>query len=62
MRHNVKGPQTTLGDLVLAVTDAAMEISSNEKRAYQIASAVVNRVLRLSVRESRRLSEKTHRH
>ncbi len=36
---------TTVGDLVVAVTDAALEIVKNEKKAYQIAGFVVNEML-----------------
>jgi len=46
MNYNGKGQQITLGDLVVAVTDVALEFSPNEKRAYQIAGAIVNNLLR----------------
>ncbi len=35
----------TVGDLVVAVTDAALEIVKDEKKAYQIAGLVVNEML-----------------
>ncbi len=36
---------TTVGDLVVAITDIALEVVKNEQRAYQIAGLVVNRML-----------------
>jgi hypothetical protein len=36
--------QLTLGDLVVAVTDAALEISRDEKDAYRIASMTLNKM------------------
>ncbi len=43
-RHNI-----TLGDLVVAVTDAAIEVSKNEQKAYRIADLAVRNVLKLSL-------------
>ena len=41
--------QITVGDLILAIMDAALETTENEKKAYQIAGLALNRVLRLSL-------------
>jgi hypothetical protein len=35
----------TLGELVVAVTEVAFEVSKDEKKAYQIASIVVGKLL-----------------
>ncbi|MGH7833585.1 MAG: hypothetical protein ACREQK_08070 [Candidatus Binatia bacterium] len=42
----------TVGDLVVAATDAALEVSKNKKRAYQLAGVVVNKILRASTHET----------
>ena len=36
----------TVGDLVVAVTDVAYQVSHDEKKSYQIASIVVDKLLR----------------
>ncbi|HEY7169010.1 MAG TPA: hypothetical protein VIB79_30925 [Candidatus Binatia bacterium] len=43
----------TLGDLVVAVTDFAMEMSDNEEQAYRLASAAINDYLRRSKAEGK---------
>src|ERR1043165_6005693 len=42
----------TLGDLVVAVTDFAMEISDDEEQAYRMTSKAINEYLRRSRAES----------
>jgi hypothetical protein len=37
--------QTTVGDLVVAAMDAALEISRNQRKASRIAGIVLNRML-----------------
>lgn len=44
--NNAKATKFTVGDLVVAATDAAFEVSGDEKRAYQLAGLVVNLILR----------------
>ena len=46
--RNVRRMELTIGELVVSATDAALEVSKNEKRAYQIAGIVVNKILRSS--------------
>jgi hypothetical protein len=41
--------QITVGDLVVAIMDAALEVAENESKAYQIAGLALNRVLRVSL-------------
>ena len=41
--------QITVGDLIIAIMDAALEVAENENEACQIAGLAVNRVLRLSL-------------
>lgn len=36
---------TTVGDLVVAVTDAALEVVHDERKAYQVAGLVLNNML-----------------
>ncbi|HZD41179.1 MAG TPA: hypothetical protein VE131_10685 [Terriglobales bacterium] len=38
----------TIGDLVVAVTDAAIEVSKNEQKAYRIADLALRRILSVS--------------
>lgn len=42
----------TVGDLVVAATDAALEISKDKKRAYKIAEVVVNKILKASAHDT----------
>jgi predicted RNA-binding protein len=42
-----KTGQLTLGDLVVAATEVAFEVSKDEKKAYQIASIVVEKMLEM---------------
>lgn len=37
--------QLTIGDLVVAVTDAALEVTQDEDKAYEIASLVLMKLL-----------------
>lgn len=37
--------QITVGDLVVTAMDAALEVSRNERRAYRLASIVLNKML-----------------
>ncbi|MGE5304889.1 MAG: hypothetical protein ACM3TN_16385 [Alphaproteobacteria bacterium] len=46
---NTPRMSSTLGDLIVAVMDEALEVSKNEKRAYQITAVVLNEVLRVSL-------------
>ncbi len=39
---------TTVGDLVSAVVDAALESVADERAAYRVAGLVLNNLLRLS--------------
>jgi len=41
----VKRLQTTVGDLVVAAMDAALEVSRNERKAYRLAGIVLNKML-----------------
>jgi hypothetical protein len=41
----VKRLQTTVGDLVVAATDAALEVSRNQRKAYRLAGIVLNKIL-----------------
>lgn len=49
---NVKGRQVTIGDLVVAVTDAAIEVAKNERKAYRIANLALRKILRISLSEA----------
>lgn len=40
--------QITIGDLIVAVTEAALEVTEDEEIAYEIASRVLVRLLELS--------------
>lgn len=42
----------TIGDLVVAVTDAAIEVSKNERKAYRIADLALRRILSIASREN----------
>ena len=50
LRINSESPLlvTTIGDLVVAVVDAALEVVENEKNAYRIADLVLNNILKRS--------------
>lgn len=37
--------RTTLGELVVAIMDAALEVSRNERAAYHLTGLVLNRML-----------------
>ena len=52
---NVTRMSSTLGDLIVAVMDEALEVSKNERRAYQITAAVPNKVLRVSLPKGNRI-------
>ncbi len=58
--------QITVGDLVVAAMDAAMEVSRNRRKAYRLAGIVLNKMLsdsRLSTRRFREdLAKKTLLH
>jgi hypothetical protein len=41
----VKRLQTTVGELVVAAMDAALEVSKNQRRAYRLAEVVLNKML-----------------
>ena len=41
-----KRVHTTIGDLVVAVTDVALEVAKDKRKAYRIASRVVNSMLK----------------
>jgi hypothetical protein len=66
MGHNVRRHNMTLGDLVVAVTEEALEVANDEKKAYQLAEVVVNRILGAAAGESCRrrfsLSEERRLH
>lgn len=40
--------QTTIGELIVAVTEAALEATEDEEKAYEIASRVLVRLLETS--------------
>jgi len=42
---NIKRLYTTVGDLIVAITDAALEVSKNEKEAYRVAHLVLSRMV-----------------
>jgi hypothetical protein len=48
MRTDFDGKRihTTIGDLVVAVTDVALDVEKDKKKAYRIASRVVNSMLK----------------
>jgi hypothetical protein len=54
MQMRTRTQSITVGDLVVAATDAALEVSKNKKRAYRIAEVVVNKILRASMRKAMR--------
>lgn len=58
--------QTTVGDLVVAAMDAALEVSKDQRKAHRLAGIVLNKILsdsRLSAhRFGRDLSKKTLLH
>lgn len=41
----VKRLQTTVGDLVVAAMDVALEVSKNQRKAYRLAGIVLNKML-----------------
>ncbi len=41
----VKRLQTTVGDLVVAAMDAALEVSKNQRKARRLAGIVLNKML-----------------
>ncbi len=41
----VKRLQTTVGDLVVAAMDVALEVSRNQQKAYRLAGIVLNKML-----------------
>jgi hypothetical protein len=42
---DIKRLRFTVGDLVVAATEAAFEIAGNEKTAYRLAGFIVNKML-----------------
>jgi hypothetical protein len=53
---NVTRMSSTLGDLIVAVMDEALQVSKDERRAYQITAVVLNKVLRVSLPRTNRPS------
>ena len=47
-----KTKQLTIGDLIIAVTDAALQVTEDEDQAYEIASLVLMRLLATSAPET----------
>ena len=47
-----KAETVTMGDLIVAITDAALEIAQDEDMAYRIAGLVFMRLLAVSDPES----------
>ncbi len=45
---NFKAEQVTIGDLIVAITDAALEVTEDENMAYQIAGLVLMRLVAAS--------------
>ena len=43
---NVNKARTTIGDLIVAIVDAAREIFVNEQQAYHFTEVVLNRLAR----------------
>ena len=50
MNSNIqhKAETVTMGDLIVAITDAALEVAQDEDIAYQIAGLVLMRLLAVS--------------
>ena len=50
MNSNIqfKTETVTMGDLIVAITDAALEVAHNEEIAYRIAGFVLMRLLAVS--------------
>lgn len=53
----VKRLQTTVGDLVVAAMDAALEVSGNQRKAYRLAGIVLNKMLNDSRLRAHRFRE-----
>jgi hypothetical protein len=45
LEGNIKRLQTTLGDLVVALVDAALKAGRSETNAYRMTGAIVNTLL-----------------
>jgi hypothetical protein len=41
----VRKVRTTIGDLIVAIMDAALEVSKSERKAYRLTGLVVNKML-----------------
>jgi hypothetical protein len=52
LEAHFKIKQLTVGDLVVAVTDAALEATQDEDQAYEIAGLVLMRLLAASAPET----------
>lgn len=50
--HESVTRKITIGDLVVAVTDAAIEVSKNERKAFRIADLALRRILSVSSPEN----------
>lgn len=46
LNHNRNRINTTVGDLIAAITDAALECTDNTKDAYRLASVVLVEILK----------------
>ena len=46
LNHNRNRINTTVGDLIAAITDAALEYTDNTKDAYRLASVVLVEILK----------------
>ena len=44
--------QTTIGDLVEAITEIALELGKSEKEGYQLASLTIERILNTEEKEA----------
>ena len=44
-RANTKKLHTTLGDLIVAIMDAARGFAANEREAYRLTGLIVNRMV-----------------
>jgi hypothetical protein len=45
INSNVRRLRTTVGDLIVAITDVALQRCKNERTAYRITGIVFNRML-----------------
>jgi hypothetical protein len=61
LEQNIRTLHTTLGDLVVAVMDAALEVVGSEKKACRLGGVILNRMLQPAPVMSRRPGIKRHK-